>query len=88
MALPNEDKTDALGKGKSNPQENSSVEIKVDKMTANVFFDGTANNYFNTEAGTPSRGGSYANAYSNVAWLYRRAKEDLDDSVNVYIEVY
>ena len=86
MALPNEDKSDALGRGTTNPRPDSYVEVRVTTMTANVFFDGTANNYFNTEAGTPSRGGSYANAYSNVAWLYTRAQKGLSDSVNVYIE--
>ena len=86
MALPNEDKKDALGKGKSNPKPDSVVEVKVDRMTVNVFFDGTANNYINTDARTPSRGGSYANAYSNVAWLYTRTDKNKADSVSVYIE--
>lgn len=66
------------------------TDVLLDAVIVNVFFDGTRNNYYNTDA---RKGGgyvpvqnkdSYENDYTNVAWLFRSAIDS--PCVNVYIE--
>lgn len=61
-----------LATGTSNSREGSYVEVVIEVFTVSIFFDGTRNNRFNTEAGLKSeqqrkRDISYQNYYSNVA---------------------
>lgn len=57
--------------------KDSFVPKEVDVKTVNVFFDGTKNNMFNTDEydkNKHSETSSYANAYSNIAWMFRKGK--------------
>jgi hypothetical protein len=76
-----------LGQSNTNKQSNS-TDVTIEGATVNVFFDGTRNNYYNTDV--RKRGGampaqdndSYFNDYTNIAWLFTTAVSD----INVYVE--
>lgn len=73
---------------KTNTTKESFVPKEVDIKTVNVFFDGTKNNMFNTDVydeNEHSDTSSYANAYSNIAWMFRRGNID-NGQFWVYIE--
>lgn len=73
---------------KTNTIEGSFVPKEVDIKTVNVFFDGTKNNMFNTDVydeNEHSDTSSYANAYSNIAWMFRRGNID-NGQFWVYVE--
>ena len=78
--------SDTLQKGRSEPsKQEATILAHVLPVTVNVFFDGTLNNYYNTDAKQPSRGGSYANAYSNIAHMYKSIM-DRNETKSVYVE--
>ena len=66
--------TSDLASTMSNTPPDSQYDVQVDEMVVNVFFDGTMNNLFNVNAGTPNRGTSYSNAHSNVSWMYQSVR--------------
>lgn len=72
----------------TNPNKDSCVPVKVTGVTLNLFFDGTNNNYYNTDATTSvNKDMSYDNAYTNVAHLYtNRDAQRIPDQVWVYME--
>lgn len=65
---------------KTNKRSGSVVLKEVDSVTVNLFFDGTKNNLYNTntykglsekkQAERDEDETSYANAYSNIAWMF------------------
>lgn len=70
---------------KSTPGDDTQHEAELDKIEANVFFDGTLNNYYNTEKASAELrqqyGGedtSYDNALSNIARMWSGLGEELD----------
>lgn len=78
---------------KSNDQPDSQVAVTTPgAVTINVFFDGTGNNMFNTEARLKSQHTelaeetSYGNYYSNIALLYMASTDVLSSIANIYIE--
>lgn len=76
------------------PGNDTQKEVEVDKVQANLFFDGTLNNYFNVttqDANVLQKHGggdtSYENALSNVARMWEPMHEDPDGpDIGVYIE--
>lgn len=77
---------------KSNDQPDSKVEVaSPGEVTINVFFDGTGNNMFNTEARLKSehteldKETSYGNYYSNIAILFMASAKTATIR-NIYIE--
>lgn len=76
----------------SNTVHKSQVNITIEVLTINLFFDGTKNNKYNIDNKTrysrqikkdPKGYESYTNAYSNVAHLYQSA--DIGSKSNNYI---
>ena len=87
----NQQKSAPLATGTGNSREGSYVEVVVEVLTVSIFFDGTRNNRFNTEAGLKSeqqrkRDISYQNYYSNVALLHDAMDEQLGVHEKIYIE--
>ncbi|HEV6966264.1 DUF2235 domain-containing protein [Roseateles sp.] len=80
--------------GSSNTVEDSLHIVEVDKVQANLFFDGTLNNYFNvttTDATVRDKHGgddtSYDNALSNVARMWKPLGQERDGpDIGVYVE--
>ncbi len=78
----------------ASPGDDSQHIVEVDIVQANVFFDGTLNNYFNVKEADQSTknqyGGedtSYANDLSNVARMWEPMGKELDGpDLGVYIE--
>lgn len=84
----------------TNDTLNSSVSVEIKVLTINVFFDGTANNWFNTELrlkDDPSEDEkqlqqklkgqtSYENYYSNVALLYLGVTKITNIIENIYVQ--
>ena len=76
------------------PGNNTQHGVEADKIQANLFFDGTLNNYFNVttqdEDVRQKHGGddtSYENALSNVARMWQPMHKDPDGpDIGVYIE--
>lgn len=74
--------------------ENTQSLVEADKIQANLFFDGTLNNYFNVTTQDAkvlkAHGGddtSYDNALSNVARMWQPMHKDPDGpDIGVYIE--
>lgn len=72
--------------GRSQPSEQEAKLLAhILPVTVNVFFDGTLNNYYNTKFNMPSKGGSYANAHSNIARMWMNIMDN-NDAPSVYIE--
>ena len=72
----------------SNTRKKSSVDVEIDSVTVNLFFDGTKNNMHHTDLYDEkihSAKSSYANAYSNIAWMFRRGFTN-NDQLWLYIE--
>ena len=67
----------------SNTPPESQYEVEIDEIVVNVFFDGTMNNLFNVNAGTPDRGTSYSNAHSNISWMFQAVA---DKQLKVYVQ--
>lgn len=69
------------------PEDDQSMEeIKVIDLTIGVFFDGTANNKYNSGSGKKS-GGSYNGSWTNVAQLWNGYYNKTEDLVEkVYLE--
>ena len=87
----NQQKSAPLATGTGNSREGSYVEVVVEVLTVSIFFDGTRNNRFNTEAGLKSeqqrkRDISYQNYYSNVALLHDGMARELGVHEKIYIE--
>lgn len=86
----------------TNCEPDSQLEVPLDAITINVFFDGTGNNMFNTDLRFEDEkllregkerknkalqdGISYNNDYSNVALLYKAAEDTNQNVINIYIE--
>ncbi len=78
----------------ASPGDDSQHVVEVDIVQANVFFDGTLNNYFNVKEADQSTknqyGGedtSYANDLSNVARMWQPMYLERDSpDLGVYIE--
>lgn len=76
------------------PGDDTEHVVEVDKMQANIFFDGTLNNYYNVEEADQEtkrkHGGddtSYENALSNVARMWKPMGKERDGpDVGLYIE--
>jgi len=76
------------------PGDDTEHIVQVDKIQANLFFDGTRNNYYNVEkadAATRAKYGgedtSYDNALSNVARMWKVIGTERENSdIGVYIE--
>ncbi|OSI08559.1 phospholipase effector Tle1 domain-containing protein [Neisseria canis] len=90
-------KEKVLGSATTNPPPNTKVQVTLKPLTISVYFDGTGNNYFNTEANRRSgpfkrqpdtlrKSVSYNNYYSNVAMLYLSHKKKPRKHQTVYIE--
>ena len=90
--LGNEQKGQPLAVGNSNTVVNSNVPAELDTLTVNVFFDGTNNNKYNTQARLNNQHthlrnqDSYKNYFSNVALLNMAAKRIPKEVENIYIE--
>ena len=79
----------------SNPRKGSSVLLEQELKVVNIFFDGTKNNLYNTDTFKGLSAAkkqkhredetSYANAYSNVAWLFKEGNKD-NEQTWIYIE--
>ena len=72
----------------TNKTKESFVPKEVDAKTVNLFFDGTKNNMFNTDVydkNIHDVESSYANAYSNVAWMFNYRNEKVGEPW-IYIE--
>ncbi|WP_276591266.1 phospholipase effector Tle1 domain-containing protein [Moraxella bovis] len=82
----------------SNTVHKSQVNITIEVLTVNLFFDGTKNNKYNIDNKTrysrqikkdPKGYESYTNAYSNVAHLYEAAYQQTNKNntiINIYVE--
>ncbi|MFG6449822.1 phospholipase effector Tle1 domain-containing protein [Roseateles sp. BYS180W] len=77
----------------STPGDDTQHEVTVDKVMANVFFDGTLNNYFNVNASDAIKakhggeGTSYANGLSNVARMWESLGREGDGpDIAVYVD--
>ena len=76
--------------GTTNSIEGSKVETKIPSTTVHLFFDGTRNNRFNTEAARTDenlrkKDISYDNYFSNIALLFM-ALEETESRLKIYIE--
>ena len=82
------------GKTTSTLGQDTKFVVEIDKMQANIFFDGTLNNYYNVkkadQATRDKYGGadtSYANALSNIARMWEPMGKELDDpDIGVYVQ--
>lgn len=79
-----------LTMGTTNSIEGSKVETKIPSTTVHIFFDGTRNNRFNTEAARTNenlrqKDISYDNYFSNIALLFM-ALEETESRLKIYIE--
>lgn len=88
--IDNKQKGQPLKGGTANDVEKSQVDVILKLLTISVFFDGTRNNRFNTEAGIKNpalktKDVSYDNYYSNVALLYM-AMEPTEKHQKIYIQ--
>ncbi|WP_312966952.1 phospholipase effector Tle1 domain-containing protein [Acinetobacter gerneri] len=79
----------------TNKPPNSSVPLTVKPIVVNVFFDGTKNNMYNTDARKYFKAliekerdkyESYENDYSNVAHLFTRRYGENGENIWVYVE--
>lgn len=82
----------------SNTVHKSQINITIEVLTVNLFFDGTKNNKYNIDNKTrysrqttkdPKGYESYTNAYSNVAHLYEAAYQQTNKNntiINIYVE--
>lgn len=74
--------------------DDTQKEAEIDKIQANVFFDGTLNNYFNVTTKDDKvrqdhggEGTSYENALSNVSRMWQPMHKDPDGpDIGVYVE--
>lgn len=83
-----------IGTGCTNPRINSCVVIKLSTIAVHVFFDGTRNNMFNSEAKRDSASKikyipgniSHENYYSNIALLFQALAVNNKSSHKIYVE--
>lgn len=88
----NTDLDKPLATATTNGRSHSQVDVVVQNWIVNLFFDGTGNNYYNTD--TRKKGGpippkdnaSYLNDYSNVAHLFHSRPESIKGFSWIYIQ--
>lgn len=76
--------------GQTNSTKDSQVDVNIPITTVHIFFDGTRNNRFNTEAARKDQNlrekdVSYDNYFSNIALLFM-ALEETESRLKIYIE--
>lgn len=78
------------GEASTNPTPDSQQKVPLEKLVVNIFFDGTRNNLYNTDAARKDpklikKDGSYENYYSNIALLYMACEESVSEK-KIYIQ--